>query len=789
MAAVLLGAGWRHSSQAQTTQPTTAPSRTFNVAPELTGKRVEAIRIVGNRDVSNNVIMNVVRTREGQPFDPSTVEEDYQRIFSLKRFSNVQAKVEPTTTGGVIVVFIVNEERLIKSIVIRGNVHIDTKTISDAIDVHRGEAIDPFRLALAKQSVVNLYKDKNFPYAHIDIDEDHLRQTGDLIFNVVEGPKVRVRKVDFVGVHSFTKDKLRGVVKTKYWIWILRPGTLDLEQVEDDVGALRKFYTDHGFFDVRIGRKIIVSPDQSEVQVNFIIDEGRRYTVRKIIFQGNASVPEATLRKDLKVTTGQTWDADSIDRDVKTIVAAYSPFGFVYQPDVDVPNPDYLAVVPKRVFINEPGKFDLIYDIHEGKPFHMGRVIVKGNDKSQQKIVLREMRVTPGQLYNSAALNDAQDRLKALPYFSSVTVTPIGDDPAVRDVLVEVKENKTAMFTIGAGINSNGGIVGDLTYEQQNFDIANPPDSWKDIFSDQSFSGAGQNLRINLEPGTIQSNASIRIADPYLFDQPYSGFNELYLHDWEREDYDERHMGDAVGIGKRFDYTHSLLLTLRGEDVDIRSIQDPLQRASQILQYEGHNTVTSAMLQFRRNTTKGGVLPYEGSDFTAGLEQFGMLGGDFWFQKWTSGFNYYQTVYQDMLDRRTIIDYHVQTGFITGDSPFFEKFYDGGIGTIRGFEYRGVSPRAGRDNDRVGGDFSLTGGVELSFPIAGEIFRGVVFTDLGTNDVNVQLGTIRSSVGAGIRLTLPFFGQAPLAVDFAVPITKGKYDDVQFISFSFGLIP
>lgn len=789
LAAVLVVAASPCVLIAQSTRPTTAPANTFSIAPQLTGRRVEAIRVIGNRAVSNAVIMNVVRTREGQPFDPITVEEDYQRIFALKRFSNVEVKVEPTTTGGVIVIFIVTEQRQIRSILIRGNVAISTKTIQDAIDIKKGEAIDEFRLALAKQSIVNLYRDKNYPYAHVNISEDTLRQTGELILNVVEGPKVRVRKVDFIGVHSFTKDRLRGVVKTRYWIWIFRPGTLDMEQLADDVGALRQYYIRHGFFDVRVGRKIIVSPDQTQVQVNFIINEGMRYKIRRILFEGNSSVAESSLRQDLKLTVGRYWDADAVQRDVRSIVRAYSPFGFVYEPNEDVPDPDYLRVVPRRVFVKEPGEFDLVYDIHEGKPFHMGRIIVKGNDKSKQKLVLREMRVTPGELYNSAALNDATDRLKALPYFSSVTTTPIGDDPTTRDVLVEVKEQKTALFTIGAGFNSNGGIIGDITYEQRNFDIANPPDRWQDIFSDRSFSGAGQNLRINLEPGTIESNASIRIADPYLFDQPYSGSEELYLHDWLREHYDERHMGDMVGLGKRLDFQNSVLLTLRGEDVDIRSIENPRDRAPQILQYQGHNTVTSAGLQYRFNTTNPGFLPYKGIDASAGIEQYGALGGEFWFQKWTGGFNYYQTVYEDLLDRKTIIDYHLQTGFITGDAPFFEKFFDGGIGTIRGFEYRGVSPRGGRFQDRIGGDFTWTGSVELSFPIAGEVFRGVVFTDFGDDQPNVAFGTIRSSVGAGVRLTLPFFGQAPLAIDFAVPITQSKYDDTQLISFSFGLVP
>jgi outer membrane protein insertion porin family len=164
-----------------------------------------------------------------------------------------------------------------------------------------------------------------------------------------------------------------------------------------------------------------------------------------------------------------------------------------------------------------------------------------------------------------------------------------------------------------------------------------------------------------------------------------------------------------------------------------------------------------------------------------------LLGGDFQFEKLTGSFDYYQTLSQDLLDRKVILRFYGDVGYIFGgDDPFFERFYGGGIGSIRGFAFRGVSPRDGPSQDRVGGDFSATGTVEVSFPLAAEILRGVVFTDFGTVEHDVQIGVIRSSIGTGFRLTLPFLGQVPIALDFAIPMSKDHYDDTQFISFSLG---
>lgn len=766
--------------QAQT-RPTALPSLTA----ELKGRRVEEVRILGNASVSTAIIRNLVRTREGDPFDPATAQEDYQRVFELRKFSNVELKVEPTSSGRVIVVFVVTEQKLIRSIKFKGNTKVDTQTLQNAADLKEGQAIDQFRISLAKQSIETVYRDKNYPFAHVEVEADPLAKNGDLIFDIVQGPRVRIRRVAFIGAKSFDSDRLKDQIKTSSWIFIFRPGKYDPDQVDEDVASLRHFYETKGFFDVRVGRKLIYSPDMTELEVDFLVDEGRRYDVARISFQGNASIGEAKLRDGLKLVPVQPYDSEILDRDTRKIVKDYSPFGFIYLPNSN--DEDYLRIDTKTVFLTQPGKVELVYVIHEGKPFHLGIIHVKGNYKSQDKLVLREFRnFAPGQLFNSGEMQDATDRIKAAPYFSGVTVTPIGDDPNIRDLLVEVQEARTASFNVGAGINSNGGLGGNITYEQKNFDIANIPNDWRDVFSEHAFTGAGQDFRASFEPGTIQSNATLRFSEPWLFDQPYSFSDEIYLRNRVREHYEDQRIGDRVSFGKRFDYTWSALLSFRAERVKIYAIDDEKYRPFQILDAEGHSFLTSVGVQVRRDTTNPGFLPYKGTVTSAGVEVYGALGGAYSFQKFTASWDGYQTVFEDLIDRRTVLGLHVNAGVINGDSPFFERFYGGGIGSIRGFVYRGVSPRGGLGEDPIGGDFSLTGTAEVNFPIYGENLRGVVFTDGGDVESNIRFGVVRASVGAGVRLILPFLGQTPLAVDFAIPVIKKGEDQTQLISFSFG---
>ena len=753
---------------------------------DLAGRTVEAVRVAGNSAVPASTILNTARTRVGTPFDPKTVREDYQRLFGLRKFSNVEARVERTATG-VVVVFDVTEQKQVSRISFVGNAHVNDRALRAVVNIAPGEAIDPFRIGLARRAIETLYTGKNYAFARVSVDDQQLKQTGDLIFNVVEGPQVFVRDVNFIGNKQIGSFRLGQKIQTRPYFPIFISGLYDPERVDDDVASIRTYYLQKGFFDVRVGRKVRFGPENKEVAVDFVIDEGPRYTVQSVTFAGNKSFTTEQLKGGLKLVEGIPYDSDLLQRDVRRLVKDYGPTGQIYEPQSQ--DPEYLQIEARPVFGREPGALELRYDIREGSPFRIGNILVRGNSRTQEKVVLREMRIAPGEKYDSSRVEEAKRRLAGTPYFSAVKITPVGNDPEKRDILVEVVEAKTAILTLGAGINSNGGVGGNITYVQRNFDATNLPGSFGDIFSDRAFVGAGQLLRLSLEPGTQATNASVYFREPYLFDQAYSLSLEAYYRDRSRLVYDERRSGGRVAVGRRFGLEYAAEVGLRVEDVYINNIQDKPIRAFEILDNNGDNLITSVSLSGRRDTTDRPVLPSQGSITTAGVEFFGALGGDATYQQITLGHDQYFTLSEDLLDRRVILAVHADAAYIFGDAPFFNRLYGGGIGSIRGFSFRGVTPRSGPDDDRVGGNFSATGSVELSFPLYGDTLRGVVFSDVGTVEPSFELGTIRSSIGAGFRVTLGFLGQIPIAVDFAIPITQDSKDDTQIISFSLGILP
>lgn len=782
---------WTTPARGQTTLPSevdrVAPRSDLNIAAGLAGRTIEKVEVRGNKDVPTNTILNLIRTRAGAALDPSAVQDDYQRIYELRRFANVEAQVQPTDTG-VVVAFIVTEQRTIRAVRFRGNVAIDTTTLSNALNIHANESIDNFRIALARRAIEQLYKTKNRPLASVSIDAKALSDDGDLIFVVNEGPAVHVRNVDFIGNKAFNEDRLKSKISTRSYLWILRPGTLDEDMLDDDVAALRDYYRQKGYFDARVGRRVLYSPDQSAAQVEFLIDEGPRYVVEKVTFIGNAALPEAELRKDLRLLEGKPYDNEIVERDVRRVVDHYAPLGLIYQPGSD--DPDYLTVRTEQRYRLKPGTIELVYRISEGKPFHLGNIEVRGNSRTKDKVILREFRkFAPGDLFNATAIRDATERLQAIGLFDRTKVTPVGTDPEERDLLVEVEEARTASLTFGGGINSNGGVSANATYTERNFDITNWPNSFGEILNREAFVGAGQNFRLALEPGTEATNASVRLSEPFLFDQPYSLSVEAFLRDRKREHYDDQRIGGNVRFGHRFDQYWSASVGLRAERVRIENVADQPARAFEILDEEGANYLTSVSGTIKHDTTNPGPLPYRGTNIQGTWESYGALGGDYTFQKFSASFDNYRTLYDDLLDRKTVLALHLDGGYIAGDSVFFERFYGGGIGSVRGFAFRGISPRSGPADDRVGGDFSLTGSAEVGFPISGDQLRGVAFVDAGTVEDDLELGTIRSSIGVGVRVTLSIIGDVPIAIDFAYPMTKDDEDDTQFISFSLGFIP
>jgi len=352
----------------------------------------------------------------------------------------------------------------------------------------------------------------------------------------------------------------------------------------------------------------------------------------------------------------------------------------------------------------------------------------------------------------------------------------------VRDARVEVAEGKTAELLLGVGVSTNSGLVGTLSFTQRNFDILAWPGSLEQFFRGEAFKGAGQTLRIVAEPGSEMNQFYVDWFEPYLFDQPYSLGVKAFLFDRQRESYDEQRYGGVLSFGHRFKNRWYGELSTRVEGIDITDIES--DAPVEVRGLEGQHTLTGAKAMLVRDRTDSRWMPSKGDRLQVSYEQ---VLGDFTFGKAQGDYRIYRTAYVDALDRKHIVAAKLVTGYIFDDAPIFERFYGGGNGSVRGFDYRGISPRSISGNDdAIGGDFLLLAGAEYDFPLIGEQIRGVLFLDTGTVEEDFEITTYRVAVGFGIRWVVPILGPVPMSFDFGFPINKDDDDETQVFSFSIG---
>jgi outer membrane protein insertion porin family len=360
----------------------------------------------------------------------------------------------------------------------------------------------------------------------------------------------------------------------------------------------------------------------------------------------------------------------------------------------------------------------------------------------------------------------------------------------VVDVLVRADETETNNFILGAGVSSNSGVVGNISLINRNFDISDWPKSGQEFWRGESFRGAGQLGQIVLEPGTQLQRYRLDFRDPHVFDTDLSFSSSLFYFDRDRlaangsdVSYNEQRVGLNLGVGKELRENLQGFTNFRLESIDIRNIE--AGAPSDVTDVKGTSGLTSVEVGLVHDTTDSQLFPSEGHRLMASVEQAGALGGDYTFTKFTVDGRQYWTMTKDVLDRKSVLSVHGRVGFIPGsDAPIFERFYAGGQGSIRGFQFRGVGPRKG--DTFVGGDFLALAGSEYQFPIWEKTLSGVLFLDSGTVDQNISASTWRTSIGFGFRFTVPFFGPVPFSLDFGVPISKAPGDKTEFFSFSIG---
>ncbi len=584
--------------------------------------------------------------------------------------------------------------------------------------------------------------------------------------------KPRIRSILFEGSQTYPPEELARQITTKTAFWFIRTGEFDQNKVEGDVARLQNLYRDAGYLDATANFATSVSENGLDMTLTFTIDEGEIYAVEAILFEGNATLTLSELEMLISSATGQTVRRPTIDADVRAIQHRYGELGFLYS-----------TIRATRVFSSDPGLVRITYQINEGERFRIGKIAVRGNTRTKDKVVRRALRLyPPDDWFNVNEARDAEKRLRDTKVFSSARVIPIGNEPGLRDAVIDVTEaDKAGDFLFALGVTSNSGLVGSIVLDLQNFDLSDPPRDSKEFWSGRAFFGGGQRMRIELQPGTDISRFRIDFTEPYLFDRPLRFDANLYAFGRGRDGYEETRAGFGVSFGKRFETGRlagwSGELAFRTESVTIDDVD--LFSSSEIRDDRGDNVLLAVKGSVARDRTDSRYVPTDGDRLRLSAEQFV---GDHNFAKLSFEYDWYRTLSADRLDRKHVLHLRANGGAMLGDSPVYERFFAGGTGSIRGFSFRGVGEHDGIDDNNIGGDFMLLLGAEYNYPIIGDGLRGHVFLDTGA----VGPGTMRASIGTGVRFTLDILGPIPIELNLAVPISSEEGDDEQVFSFVLG---
>ena len=366
------------------------------------------------------------------------------------------------------------------------------------------------------------------------------------------------------------------------------------------------------------------------------------------------------------------------------------------------------------------------------------------------------------------------------------TMIPPPTGEPLRDLPVRIspEETQTGRLMFGVGVNSDAGLVGNITLDEQNFDWTKVPTSWEDVVEGRAFRGAGERFRLELVPGTQVQRYMVSFTEPYLDNRPVSLGLSGFFYQRIYPEWTESRAGGSFSFGYQF--THDLTGSMRfqGQNVDIKNPAEPVPSLLEVL---GHNQLYTTSISLQHDTRDNPFLASEGHLLSATLEEtFGTFQYPRASVEWSEYFRIFERA-----DRsgKHVLSFNLKAGYSGDNTPIFERYYAGGFSSIRGFAFRGVTPRDPVYGMGVGGDFQMTSTLQYLFPItADDMLRGVAFVDAGTVQPRISdwVDAVRVAPGFGLRISIPMMGPAPIALDFAFPVCSQAGDQRQVFSFFVG---
>ncbi|HVR75442.1 MAG TPA: outer membrane protein assembly factor BamA [Planctomycetota bacterium] len=767
-------------------------------------KTIRKIAIQGLSRESESEISARLSIQIGDIYDPHKVSLETGKLYATRKFRKVEPPQVTEFEDGVAITFVVEERLPVRAVEFAGRKGLKESELRSAIETKAGALYNESSLQVDREIVLEKYLEAGFIFARVRTEIEESPQGVRIAFIIEEGTRVRIREVRFIGNKAVSSGTLVSLMATRKEAFfgfmsfieafylglgaLYNAGFYDPERLQADLKNIRNYYYRLGYLDVKAElHEIVLDPYKEKMTITIRVEEGPQYTFRGYRFLNNAVFTEQALLNLTTAVPGQPFNGDTVQMDQQEIRNYYGDRAYL---DATVSTFIEPTLEGEDVFVR--------FDIREGHEAYVERVRIEGNIKTMDKIIRRELEFYPGEQFDRSKLNKSRSNLNRLQFFRNVdfSIDP-GSSPSNKTVVVKVEEEQSGRLILGFGLTTGFGVIGNFSILKRNFDITDLPENLYEI--QDSFTGAGQTLNLQAQPGTRRSLYRFSLTEPYLFETR----NALNLAASKltiiRRDYDEDRASFMPRISHAFDFDRDFVFSVghRIEEVEVSRVEP--DAPTDAFDAEGFTTVIALDAGVSHDKRLFEYL--EGSyDGTLNAIQYeyggGFLGGEIDFHKGQISNEFYYPVFthgSGPASLHHVISLVNRFGFIepqhSNDTiPIFEREFLGGANTVRGFRFRGLGPHEG--NDPIGGTGWLWGNFEYSFPIFLKLLRGVVFLDYGNLSTDLDSFTfsqMRYSVGGGIRINFPFLGTPlPIGLYLGTPIRKEDDDRKKVFLFTIG---
>jgi len=761
-----------------------------------------AVRFVGVANVSEQVVRANIQVREGIDLDDTLIDRDIRSLYRTGLFEFIEVKREILNDHTVNLSIEVTPKYRVLSVRFEGNVKVKSHRLEKEVKTKPNSALNERQVKEDAEKLKEYYQKNGYNQISVNYSVERDRGTGfgTVIFKINEGAKVKIADIRFIGndhiksriFHGMLDGPLVKEMETRRWwtlSWLTGSGHLKDEVFEDDLDKLRDYYREQGYLDVDIPQdKIIYDyPTSKKLVVTIQINEGRQYHVGEISFSGNKLHSSKLLKRIVTQKNGVVFCPSKIDKDVETLEDVYGKDGYLET-----------RVHPNRKPNMTTGNIDVEYEVNESDKFFVESILIDGNTKTKSLVILRELTLGPGEVFNSVRMKISKMRLENTRFFSDQNLSPETTNiPGRRNLKVSVKEDRTGNLSFGAGYSSLERLTFFVEVSQSNFDLFNRK---------SFFQGAGQKFKLRMQIGSQSNEVSLNFEEPWVMQKELSLGFQLFRTEsnYTNTNYDLMRLGGQVYLRKRLFELVEGTLSYSYEVDKVSNVTSGLEA----FYPPGTTKVSKVGFQLLRdtrnkivNTTSGNRIELNTS--VAG----GYLGADldiYSIELRTSQFFPIFTAQDQViaiLARGGVVNGYGRTGrgdgtpneagYVDTTKGFAryrasDGFFLGGPYSLRGFENRDVGPKDPTTGYILGGKsygfISIEYSADVVSPVRFALFYDGGFVNADAYDFNPI--TYNDNFGFGLRM---FVAGAPLSLDYGIPLTHDKYNKKggQF-NFSFG---